>query len=253
MKTGLVIVLLLALTCCSSARQEELPSNSPQDIANIFASEPEAARNIRFAAATEGVSAEAQGQPDPERDAADAEFGPQIDEITKNIKRIQASIKESEEIAHRLTEQKAELRALEEQKEHLEKEKEKKILEEKLQKQMKDLSEINRMSRSLRTKFSELKRTQELIKTRMSGTRSSLSQLEADDDVDADEVKENAVNIAAEVEDMNKSQSKILDRAQKKSSKAVKQTLKNANAAHDRERKALAKQAAAEARELKSA
>ena len=40
------------------------------------------------------------------------------------------------------------------------------------------VQEINRMSRSLRGKFDELKRTQEMIKSRMSGTRASLNQLD---------------------------------------------------------------------------
>jgi len=172
-----------------------------------------------------------------------SEFEPQIQELTKNLKKIQQAIKESEECARRLTEQKAELRSLEEQKEHLEKEKEKKILEDKLTKQMKDLAEINRMSRSLRAKFADLKRTQELIQTRMSGTRSSLSQLDADDEVDPQDIKDNAANIVTDVDQLHQAEAKILARSHVAATRAVKQSLKNANKAHDREQKNLEKEA----------
>jgi len=224
-------------------------------LVNILANEPAAAANVRFAStgatndvitfkdsgssSTSGISS----ANDPEREAAESEFDPQLGEIDKNIKTLRESMKESEECARRLTEQKAELRSLEEQKEHLEKEKEKKILEDKLQKQMKDLAEINRMSRSLRTKFSELKRTQELIKARLGGTRQSLSQLDADEEVDADEVKDNAKSIVSEVDAMHRAQSKILGRSHKTSSNAVKTSLNNANQAHQREKKAIEKEA----------
>merc|ERR1712072_1313609 len=96
-----------------------------------------------------------------------SEFDAQIEEVKRDIKRLKEGIKESEAAARRLREQKAQLRALFDKMQHLEKEKEKKILESKLNKQMKDLEEINRMSRALRTKFNELKRTQGLIKTKI--------------------------------------------------------------------------------------
>lgn len=253
----LFAIVLAAIVCsCLAEERMQLPPGfeSPQELVNVLANEPEAAQNARFASAPSDVitfkdsGASSTGYtapnaaPDAEREAAESEFDPQIEEITKNVNQIKTAIKESEECARRLTEQKAELRSLEEQKEHLEKEKEKKILEDKLTKQMKDLSEINRMSRSLRTKFQELKRTQELIKTRMSGTRSSLSQLDADDDVDANEVKDNAKNIAADVEALHQAQARLLTRSHQNSVRAVKQTLQNANQANDREQKTIQKE-----------
>lgn len=132
--------------------------------------------------ATSTVSFGGQGaaaqQSNPEIDEINSEFEGQIEEIKKNIKAVRAAMKESEECARQLREQKVQERTLEEQLEHLEKQREKQILEAKLRKQMHDLQEINRMSRSLRAKFDELKRTQNMIKARMSGTRSSLNQLD---------------------------------------------------------------------------
>jgi len=119
---------------------------------------------------------------------------------------------------------------LQEQKEHLEKEKEKRILQAKLEKQMRDLTEINRMSRSLRQKFSELKHTQKLIKTKMSGTRSSLSQLDADSEpIDTNALNEASENIGAEVDAMQKAQQDLLARAHTQNTNSVKSTIKTAN------------------------
>jgi division protein CdvB (Snf7/Vps24/ESCRT-III family) len=94
---------------------------------------------------------------------------------------------------------------------------------------MKDLSEINRMSRSLRTKFSELKHTQKLIKTKMSGTRNSLQQLDSDGvDGTGSEIGEGADAIGAEVDAMQKAQSEMLAREHHKNTQAVKGTVKKA-------------------------
>jgi len=253
-----LVIVAFACTCQAEERMELPPGfNSPQELVNILANEPAAAANARFATANSGSdvitfkdngggNGMGMGEPgsvdDSENEAADSEFDPQLGEIDKNIRSLRVSMKESEHCARRLTEQKAELRSLEEQKEHLEKEKEKKILEDKLQKQMNDLTEINRMSRSLRTKFSELKRTQELIRARLSGTRSSLNQLDHDDDVDESDVKDNAKSIISEVDAMHRAQAKILDRIHKTNSNAVKKSLDNANRAHEREKKLFAKQ-----------
>jgi len=257
MKTLCIFTILVALVCTSWAEQRlDLPPGigSAQELANVLANEPESARFESVPSDTVTTGSFGSGSSkdnDPEREAAEAEFDGQIAELEKNLKRIHQAMKESEECARRFNEQKAELRSLEEQKEHLEKEKEKKILEDKLTKQMKDLSEINRMSRSLRTKFAELKRTQELIKTRMSGTRSSLSQLDADDDVDADEVKQDAANIASDVDEMHKQQNKILEREHSTNSRYVKDTLSHAGKASDKERKNLEKHAAKHAEKHK--
>jgi len=161
-----------------------------------------------------------------------SEFDAQIEEVKKNIKRVEEAIKESEAAAMRLREQKAELRTLVEKQQHLEKQKEKKILETKLEKQMTDLEEINRMSRSLRTKFNDLKRTQGLIKTKITGTRSSIEQLQRDGEVETDDLKDNAENLAAEMDAMHAAQEKILAAEHKGAATQVKNSLDNANKVH---------------------
>jgi len=139
------------------------------------------------------------------------------------------NVKRSEECSHKLTELQAELRTLNEQLDNLQKEKEKQILQAKLDKQMKDLSEINRMSRALRKKFSELKRTQQLIKSKLTGTKSAMNQLEAAPDMTSDEVNESTKDIVNEVDSMHKAQTDILGRAHKTNSKEVKKEITNAN------------------------
>jgi len=165
-------------------------------LATVLANEPDAAKEVRFASVQGPISDSITFKDDSdsgykssvlsnkrEADEADADVSDidaQVEQINADLKKLKEAIAESEECARRLTEQTAEVRSLQEQKQHLEKEKEKRILQTKLEKQMKDLAEINRMSRSLRTKFSELKHTQKLIKTKMTGTKSSLSQLDSD-------------------------------------------------------------------------
>jgi DNA repair exonuclease SbcCD ATPase subunit len=173
-----------------------------------------------------------------ESDADVAEFDAQLDQIKNDMKKLKEAIKESEECARRLSEQQAEMRSLAEQKEHLEKEKEKRILQSKLEKQMRDLAEINRMSRSLRTKFSELKHTQKLIKTKMTGTRSSLSQLDADTEpFDQNALNEAAENIGSEVDAMQKAQQDLLQRAHARNTQTVKSNIAAANKIYTRKGK----------------
>lgn len=172
---------------------EELPPgfNSPNEVASVLADEPSSAKSARFAEAapaaastgSDTITFQATGSSggkstDVATQMASAQFDGQIEQVKMSIKRVRQAIKVSEAACRRKTEQKAELRNLLDQKTHLEKEKDKKILEHKLTKQMKDLSEISRMSRALRLKFSELKRTQMLIRTKMKGTKSALGQID---------------------------------------------------------------------------
>jgi len=95
---------------------------------------------------------------------------------------------------------------------------------------MKDLSEINRMSRSLRTKFSELKHTQKLIKTKMAGTRSSLGQLDSDTEPLSDaQLNEAAENIGAEIDAMHKAQADVLSKTHKTNTGHVRGVVSTAN------------------------
>jgi len=239
--------LVIAALCLAHASATQLPPgyNSANELATVLANEPDAAR---FAAAGFGgdtitfkdggddhhdsgaSAADAHGS---DADSDTAEFDAQIEQINHDLKKLKGAIKESEECSRRLTEQQAEVRSLQEQKEHLEKEKEKRILQAKLEKQMKDLAEINRMSRSLRAKFSELKHTQKLIKTKMSGTRSSLSQLDSDSEPQSSsDLTESSDAIASEVDAMQKAQSELIAREHKSTSQAVKKTLSRANKAY---------------------
>jgi len=162
-------------------------------------------------------------------DGEDSEYDGQIAQVQEDIKRLKETIKHTQECSHKLTEQQAEMRTLAEQRDNLLKEKEKTILQGKLDKQMKDLSEINRMSRALRKKFGELKHTQQLIKSKLTGTKSAMNQLEAAPDMTTDEVNENTKDIVNEVDSMHKAQSDILGRAHKTNSKEVKTEITNAN------------------------
>jgi DNA repair exonuclease SbcCD ATPase subunit len=189
--------------------------------------------NVRFAEANSitfsGSGSAAPAAADAQLDEISGEFDGQIEDLKKKLRTATAELKETEKVARKLPEIKAQIRQLEEQKEHLEKEKEKAILEAKLQKQMKDLAEINRMSRSLRTKFSELKRTQQLIKTRMTGTRSSLNQLENEPPLDLGAIKDAANRLGKEMDAMHAAQSRILTGTHKDAANEVKATIKNAN------------------------
>lgn len=171
---------------------------------------------------------------DPAEAEANAEYDMQINQVKADMAKLREALKESEECARRAAEQKAELKNLEEQKERLEKEKEKKILEAKLQKQMEDLNEITRMSRSLRQKFNELKRTQKIIRTKMTGTKTSLNQLdEMTADLDGESSEDAADNIGNEVDAMQAAQQAILARAHKINTKDVRSTMKQARAVRD--------------------
>jgi len=171
---------------------------------------------------------------DPAEAEANAEYDMQINQVKADMAKLREALKESEECARRAAEQKAELKNLEEQKERLEKEKEKKILEAKLQKQMEDLNEITRMSRSLRTKFNELKRTQKIIRTKMTGTKTSLNQLdEMTADLEGESSEDAADNIGNEVDAMQAAQQAILARAHKVNTKDVRTTMKQARSVRD--------------------
>jgi len=238
--------LVIVALCWAHATATQLPPgyNSANELATVLANEPDAARfaSTGFGGDTitfkeggddhhDDHAADAHGASDADSDTA--EFDAQIEQINHDLKKLKGAIKESEECSRRLTEQQAEVRSLQEQKEHLEKEKEKRILQAKLEKQMKDLAEINRMSRSLRAKFSELKHTQKLIKTKMSGTRSSLSQLDSDSEPQSSsDLSESTDAITSEVDAMQKAQTELIAREHKSTSSALKSTLNRANKAY---------------------
>jgi len=233
-----ILIVLLSVVCASAIK---LPPgfNSANDLATVLANEPDAARFAQTSFGGDAITFKETGGDDKvagstaaqdEADADVGEFDSQIETLIGDIKKIKEAVKESEECAKRVAEQQAELRGLIEQKEHLEKEKEKKILQTKLEKQMKDLTEINRMSRSLRTKFSELKHTQKLIKTKMAGTRSSLGQLDSDSEPMSDtQLNEAAENIGAEIDAMHKAQTDVLGKSHKKNTGYVRSTVDTAN------------------------
>ena len=223
---AILFIVLVSCLCWASATETQLPPgyNSANELATVLANEPDAARP--------------RSSGDDETDADVSEFDAQIEQINNDLKKLKEAIKESEECARRLSEQQAEVRSLQEQRDHLEKEKEKRILQAKLEKQMRDLAEINRMSRSLRSKFSELKHTQKLIKTKMTGTRSTLSQLDADTEpLDTSALSEAAENISQEVDAMQKAQQDLLSRSHSRNTKQVKSSITTANKIYGRKGK----------------
>jgi DNA repair exonuclease SbcCD ATPase subunit len=235
----LTIVVVALFVSCVAAIQLPPGFNSASDIASVLAAEPESAHESRFeevnapAADTVAFKDSTTSGSSNEDDEGDAEYDAQIEQIEADIKKLKENIKESEECARRLNEQNAELRSLEDQKDHVEKEKEKRVLQLKLEKQMRDLEEINKMSRSLRTKFAELKRTQKVIVTKMSGTRTSLSQLENEDDgTTVEDLNQNTVNLGQEVASMQSTQEKILANSHVSNVKAVQNNLNQAMATH---------------------
>jgi division protein CdvB (Snf7/Vps24/ESCRT-III family) len=252
-----VVVCVLLCACFASGNTVHLrlkgglpPGyNSANELATVLANEPDAARFASASFGSDTISFKDDGPSGggggggvgggshggggggggDEGDADVAEFDAQIEQIDQDTKKLKEAIKESEEYARRLSEQNAEMRSLQEQRDHLEKEKEKRILQAKLEKQMRDLAEINRMSRSLRTKFSELKHTQKLIKTKMTGTRSSLSQLDGDEPADAGSLNESVETITQEMDAMQKAQDNIIKQSQSRNTKAVKSAVMSAN------------------------
>jgi hypothetical protein len=255
------VAIFAMLLCCVVAHANLLPPGfeSPEELASVLANEPASASRFAEAAAADSISfRESQapivsapqggdcgcgGAPAPQsgcncdsgNDGVDddtSEFDAQIEQLQKDIKNLKLAIKETEECAKRLREQEAELRALREQKDHLEKEKEKKILQAKLERQMRDLAEINRMSRSLRTKFNELKHTQKLIKTKLIGTRSSLNQIESEPEVDPEALSDSADTLGKQMDAMHKTQIAMLSSVHSRNAATVKGDIKNANRLH---------------------
>jgi len=239
-----LLVVCIALCLALVVADTDLPPNfsSANDLASVLANEP-AAANARFAetASTDVITfrddsnspgcsggscsqGEAPSSSNSEED--DGEFDSQIGQVEEDIKRLKEQIKDSEECARRLTEQKGELDSLVEQREHLQKEKEKTILQKKMDKQMRDLAEINKMSKYLRQKFGELKHTQQLIKSRLTGTRSSLKELDSDSEINMSDIKDAPDAIGSEVDAMQKAQSAILKHTHEMNSKQVRDTIK---------------------------
>jgi len=232
------VAVLALLVACVAAIQLPPGFNSASDIASVLAAEPDSAKESRFAEVTGADTvafkdaSTAAAPPTVDDDEGNAEYDAQIEQIDADIKKLKENIAESEECARRLNEQNGELRSLQDQKDHVEKEKEKRILQLKLEKQMRDLEEINKMSRSLRQKFAELKRTQKVIQTKMTGTRTSLSQLENEDDgTTVEDLDKNTNALGEEVQTMQLSQEKVLANAHQQNVQDVKNNLNQAKAA----------------------
>jgi len=235
MKAVLVVLLLVAVFVNASTTEEGI---STDELARVLADEPASASEARFmetrgstdTITISGASSSPTGSlSGSEVSSEETEFDGQIAQFEEDVKKVKLQIRESQKCARRLFEQQAELRNLQEQITNLNKEKQKFILQGKLEKQMKDLSEINRMSRTLRQKFGELKRTQQLIKTKLTGTKSSLNQLEGNADMSTSEINESAKDIVSEVDTMHKAQSVALDSAHKVNSKEVKNQINQQN------------------------
>jgi len=262
MKVAIIALLLCAL-CAVQGNLLPPGYESAEELANVLANEPASASRFAEAAAADTITFRESQAPGavtvsdpaqqggcgcqqaaaapqggcncPQEDGVDddtSEFDAQIEQIEKDVKNLKLAIKETEECAKRLKEQEAELRALKEQKDHLEKEKEKKVLQAKLERQMRDLAEINRMSRSLRTKFNELKHTQKLIKTKMIGTRSSLNQLDSEPEIDTDMLSDSAAMLGKQMEAMHKSQMAMLGSAHARNEQHLKNELESAQKIH---------------------
>jgi DNA repair exonuclease SbcCD ATPase subunit len=242
-----VAIALVLVALCGAAYGAQLPPgfNSANDVANILANEPAAARFVATSESSCATAGTGCGETDSVTfsdsvktvsslggDDSSSEFDGQIEQIDSDMKKLEEEKKEAEECAKRAKELDAEIKGLKEQKDRLQREKDKASLQSKLEKQMKDLNEINEMSRSLRNKFNQLKRTQQVIKSRMTGTRATLNQLDSEPAASEGELADGAENIASEVDALHKAQNKLLSSSHKKASKTVEQTLKQAHASH---------------------
>jgi len=161
-----------------------------------------------------------------------SEYDAKIQDAQNKIKAIDGQLKEAQAYARRVTELQAQKRDLQENLDSYQKEKEKIILEGKLAQQMVDLNQVASMSRDLRGKYEELKRTQDLIRSRLTGTRTSLQELDNDAD-DSDVVMDDGEQIAAEMDAMHKAQAQILSASHFKNLQSVKSNIKMADSAHN--------------------
>eukprot|EP00178_Gracilaria_changii_P013767 TRINITY_DN3879_c0_g1_i1.p1 TRINITY_DN3879_c0_g1~~TRINITY_DN3879_c0_g1_i1.p1 ORF type:complete len:253 (-),score=75.73 TRINITY_DN3879_c0_g1_i1:170-928(-) len=238
MKVVALCVLLLAATASALSDAELLPTGfaNANEVAQVLANEPaSASQSVSSAVSGSGsvaFSTAGVSGGDEDKSEEDAEFDAQIEQIETDQKNLKESLREAEAAADKVGELKAEIRNLEEQKNHLQKEKEKKKLEVKLETQMKDLSEINRMSRMLRQKFAQLKQTQKLIRSKMTGTRSSINQLDAETELATSDVVDASATIGDELEAMHKAQSALLAKSHEKATQTVKDHVKTANRVH---------------------
>lgn len=128
---------------------------------------------------------EPQAAPQPKQRVSSSKGNQETLKIAMEIKKLQAkereltrSIKEAKACARRLPEQKIEFQELNEELAHYQKEKEREQLATKIQAQVKDLKAVESMSRALRQKYQEMKRTKMLIRAQMSGTQGSLGNLD---------------------------------------------------------------------------
>jgi len=233
MKFSVFVVVALCVAVVASA--EALPEgfNSPADIASVLANEPPAAKDMRFAQTGSSGSSDSITFSDNGLADAGGEFDGQIEQVEQDIKKLEERLKEATECAMRAKEHEAEIKQLKEQKNQLQKEKEKKILSARLEKQMRDLGDINRMSRSLRNKFQELKRTQMLINSKITGTKTSLSQLESESVGSVEDVSAGVVeNIQQVVDTMQKAQQSTLGMAHGKNIKSIANSINQVKKTH---------------------
>lgn len=244
-----IAAALLLVALCGAAYGIQLPDgyNSASDVARVLANEPDAARFMSTsecagpdgcgAKSTDSITFSDSGVKTVSSlsgvAGGSSEFDGQIEQVESDIKKLTDEKNEAEECAKRVKELAAELRGLKEQKNELEKQKQKAELQTKLEAQMKDLNEINGMSRALKSKYSELKRTQQVIRSRMAGTRSTLNQIDSEPSVSNEESNEGAENVGKQLDALNKVQKKILEAAHKSASSSVTKTLKDTRKVHE--------------------
>lgn len=162
-------------------------------------------------------------------DGESSEYDSQLAQIDEEIKRAVEQVEESQACARKLGERETELRGLKERRENVEREKQKSILQNKLDKQLRDLSEITRMTQSLKSKFNDLKRTQKVIRAKLTGTQSSLNQLDSNGDVSSVDAAESSANIVGEVEAMHEAQKALLDHSHELNNKVVSSEIDSVN------------------------
>jgi len=214
-----------------SANLEDLPEGytNPLDVADMGAAPALSSNSMRFA---EQMPMADSGFPSSSSNDDPSEYDAKIQDAQNKIKAIDVQLKEAQSYARRVTELQAQKRDLQENLDSFQKEKEKIILESKLAQQMVDLNQVAGMSRDLRSKYEELKRTQDLIRSRLTGTRTSLQELDNDQD-DSDVVMDDGEQIAAEMDAMHKAQAQILSASHFKNLQSVKANIKMADSAHN--------------------
>lgn len=113
-----------------------------------------------------------------------SEYDEQIAQLDAQLVKAQQSVKESEACASRLASSRAQVLNLNAQKDHLNKEKKKRILKGVLMRNMDDLQNLHSEANALRKQFNDLKAAQASIKAKIADVQAQIKQFDPNAAVD---------------------------------------------------------------------